>query len=419
MRTWAVSGVGCGVLLLALVGCRKAPEPAIRTYSPPAEPFAPSANSGNAYDGYVLAGRAAAALPTRITSASNPVGRARQELLSALGPMLSKVATSSKLPCKVKYVPTKPFSLSSEAQGWALIGRALALQIQSAVREKNYGLALEHYSVAMRFGMDLTGSDVLVAGLGLTIVNNARAALASGLDGMGAGQLQQVVATTKGALDRRPAFELLLKNERESMNQSIDMVQAEVEQIRKLKDDEREKRLEAFQARLGSTGREAMLPLTKVFDSPNELRSIFDGMSREADAQIELAAQRATKSTADRGEWPESESQGKPWGRLSNMFFGTFDGYQRLETATLARCRLLAVYSSALAIVKAQRIAPARLDECPEWARTDPYSGKPFIYWASGNVFKVYSVGADLQDDGGKTDDSFSIPDVTLEVPGQ
>ena len=83
--------------------------------------------------------------------------------------------------------------------------------------------------------------------------------------------------------------------------------------------------------------------------------------------------------------------------------------------ASLARTRLLILQSEILSTVKSRRSAPKNLGAFPTALTTDPYSGRPFVYRASGPDFALYSVGADFRDNGGETDESFTAPDVTLE----
>jgi hypothetical protein len=45
-----------------------------------------------------------------------------------------------------------------------------------------------------------------------------------------------------------------------------------------------------------------------------------------------------------------------------------------------------------------QNLVPALLPQLP----TDPFTGHPYIYRREGSGFVVYSVGSNLQDDGGK-----------------
>ena len=73
-----------------------------------------------------------------------------------------------------------------------------------------------------------------------------------------------------------------------------------------------------------------------------------------------------------------------------------------MHDTCLARIRLLALSAWAEAQVKASGKAPKSLSKLPETLVTDPFSGRPFIYRATGRDFQVYSVGSDGMDDGGQ-----------------
>jgi hypothetical protein len=60
-------------------------------------------------------------------------------------------------------------------------------------------------------------------------------------------------------------------------------------------------------------------------------------------------------------------------------------------------------------------VAPKDLSQFADNLKTDPYSGKPFIYGSDGADYHVYSVGADFRDDGCETDETFTQPDLKLE----
>ncbi|MEQ1935408.1 MAG: hypothetical protein ABL962_16235, partial [Fimbriimonadaceae bacterium] len=45
----------------------------------------------------------------------------------------------------------------------------------------------------------------------------------------------------------------------------------------------------------------------------------------------------------------------------------------------------------------------------------DPYTGQLFAYRCDGSEFKIYSAGLNGIDDGGRTDESATNPDLCLE----
>ncbi|MES4792950.1 MAG: hypothetical protein C4321_08145 [Chloroflexota bacterium] len=94
---------------------------------------------------------------------------------------------------------------------------------------------------------------------------------------------------------------------------------------------------------------------------------------------------------------------------------GGLDALLGMNDATLARTRLLVAECRLRALPLRGQALPARLKEiCPR-TRTDPYSGEDLIYRRDGKEWAVYSVGANLKDDGGQTDAANTAPDLRLE----
>ena len=56
----------------------------------------------------------------------------------------------------------------------------------------------------------------------------------------------------------------------------------------------------------------------------------------------------------------------------------------------------------------------AQLPETIEWANLpeDPFSGEDFIYRREGEGFLIYSIGANLKDDGGKVEQDWKEGDI-------
>ena len=86
-----------------------------------------------------------------------------------------------------------------------------------------------------------------------------------------------------------------------------------------------------------------------------------------------------------------------------------------LEMIVANGLRLLIAEAWVLGQVKSTGAAPKDLSRLPQELTTDPYSGAPFPYAADGADYHLYSVGADLKDDGGDTDETYSQPDLKLE----
>ena len=88
-----------------------------------------------------------------------------------------------------------------------------------------------------------------------------------------------------------------------------------------------------------------------------------------------------------------------------------------IEDRSLARLRLLVLEAELRRVVAVRHRAPASLDAVrPPWG-TDPFNGLTFGYQPDGAEFRVYSVGGNLRDDLGDTDDAGLDPDIRTVLP--
>lgn len=103
----------------------------------------------------------------------------------------------------------------------------------------------------------------------------------------------------------------------------------------------------------------------------------------------------------------------------SLMFLPSFEGMLRRQTSAKIEVSLTQV-THALAIFKAERGAyPAKLEELSPISLPnvpdDLFSGKPLIYSRVGDGYLLYSVGANMNDEGGKMDKTGD--DIAVVVP--
>jgi hypothetical protein len=149
----------------------------------------------------------------------------------------------------------------------------------------------------------------------------------------------------------------------------------------------------------------------------NERLDYFQGFAAEADAEVKWMHEQAECYAADRRPEPKPKPTDKrPWWRFTRHFFYTARPLPAANDETVAKTSLLILEASMQRLVRSGKPAPRTLGEFPTWLTTDPYTGKAFVYRADGPDFDVYSVGPDLRDDGGETDESFTTPDVRAET---
>lgn len=394
-------------LVLAAVGCRAPEPPAYPTWATDPVPYTPSPESGNAFDGYVLAAQQADEATARYRDRVSFTPGQRDAMIAACGPAVTTLRRSSRLPMDFRFSPTRPFTAPPHQRGWRALGRVLTWRVGMACAQGSYDAAIEDFLLATRFGFDLTGGGATDADLGLTIVNDARRALAPSLPAMGAGQLARLAQGVESAARRRPPMERMLTNERQNMLLAVQAVQ----------DAYRDESLAEFAKRLGPEARDAVVYLNDLRGKdPAERVAYFQGFAEEVDLELAWLRQRLELSVRDReAESAPAYRELRPWRRFSRHFFRAPRPLLETNDATRARTRLLVLEAELLRRTKASGRAPARVPtDLVRW-NVDPFTGRPFVYRAEGKQFLIYSVGSDLKDDGGATDETFSAPDLRLE----
>jgi hypothetical protein len=301
-----------------------------------------------------------------------------------------------------KAVAVGPFEARPWAPGWRLLGRCLAWQVRADLAADRPDGAVDAYLAAVRFGRVLSQGDAETLSLGSTIADDARRELLAGFATLPRASLDRLARGTAAALGDGRSPATAVQNQRKAMLLAVQWLQ----------DVSRRGDFESLEKTMGRDVREAVAYLRRL---PEPQRpAYFEGLAEEAGSMADHWSAQAGRPVADRSQWsPPAEA--RPWRRFSRHLFGGLDTAVEQHDRTLARTRLLGVTAWALAAAKSSGAAPTRLAEAPAALRADPYSGGALAYRASGPEFKVYSVGADLRDDGGQTDEAGEQPDLGLE----
>lgn len=278
-----------------------------------------------------------------------------------------------------------------ERRGWWFLGKTLQWRIEDALKQKNGRLAVGHFSTALRFGLDLTGGDVTDAGLGLTIAVEGTRALWPSFFELPAEDLARIFNVVRKHLENAPGIHNTLRNENATILRGIQFVL----------DCYTEKDLKKIVQIFGESVEPTVRYLQNLFQqSPNEQSAFFKGFVKEAHDQTKSLNAIAARPME---EWREIETPSgtRPWKRIAMHLLTPaklyLENYRRSQTLL----RLLAVDAALMARFKRTRSVPPDLSDLPSWIRTDPYSGKDFIYIPASGDYKVYSVGQDGIDNGG------------------
>ncbi len=362
----------------------------------------PAESEGNAsFDAYVEAAHlTAAAAPTSISRSTFTAGD-RSKLIHQLRGAVSKVELGTRSKCE--FIPGVPRSDAEldRLKAWRLVGRVLVWKIEEAVATGNWDTAITWVTVAMRFGIDLSQGGGQETTLGYTIASEARKAIAPHLVNLSPAQLTRLADSTEASLkraDRKSALE----REREQMLYSVQLVQ----------DSYLKKNWETLETLMFKDGREAIDYLKGLEEE--ESGAYFTGMAAEANEIADQVEANSEIGARERKPLDLDERPDRPWKRFSKHFFRFSETLLSLSDEFYARTKLLALNSRLLAAVKSKGAAPAKLPG-DEDLRTDPYSGEAFVYRSTGSDFIVYSIGEDLRDDGGDTDEGAFRPDLRLD----
>ncbi len=328
--------------------------------------------------------------------------------------LIQSAVGSSEFP----FEPVDLFGVREQAGGWDRIGKAFAWKIQMEVEAGRFGDASNTFFTASRFGLDLCRGSAMDAAQGFVIVDEARAAMAPSLSLMSAAQLSTFTSRMGELLKNFPDGSEMLSCESTQVLHSINQV---VEIYEK-------QAFDTLAQKIGAGGREAVLPLRKLKKGSPEAQAFFKNWEGEARLESRIAQERMSEPAAKRGDWPAPTLKNRAWGGLARSFTQNLRAVIDIRDRSLARTRLMALEAFAYQSWKGGRggalATPTTLKNALRGYQQssgvsdlliDPFSGKEFIFRAAGTEFSVYSVGMNGRDDGGKTDDSYREPDLTLE----
>jgi hypothetical protein len=394
---------------LSALGCHGRDTAPYPTWAPTPTPYAPQAQSGNAFDGYALAALSVEATGGKHLTRVSFYPDQKKAAMAVCEPAIAQIARASQLPCDFRFVPRTPFSAAPYQQGWRLIGRSLRWKIEGKASARDFDGAITYALLATRFGFDLTGGGATDASLGYVIADDARTAIAPWLTKMGAAQLERLSKGVSEALARKPGVRRAIEHESENIRLAVQTLQDAFQ-----KDD-----FKAISENLGPDSREAINYLQGLRDKDDKRVAFFNGFAAEGDAEIKYLTQSAGLPAAKRPKEPKfEESVERPWKRFAHHFFMTGRPLLEMDDRSLARTRLLVLNADLVRIGKVVKSYPRDLRSFPVEIKTDPYSGDPFLYRQDGAQYEIYSVGANLRDDAGDTDETFTTPDLKLEAGG-
>lgn len=395
-----------GGFAVFLVGCGSRPELAYPDWL--RETSARPSPEGR-YAGYVRAADQVEASAEKYLATVFFTPGKREACLKLIGPALrtlSETANRSELSWGAK--ATSPLETPDHVAAWGLLGRGLVWKIEHAVRESDHDAAVRCTILATKFGYDLLGGSAMEGSLGLAICNDARRAIAPALPRLSPEHLSRLANGMGNALQKRPPISQTLQHEGVNLLAGVQHVQ------NIYRDDNWGALVKGF----GPDVRAATDRLREMkAKDPVAGIQFFKGLADEVEGEARYYLQLSEVPRARRGSVKKPDHDpGRPWRRFARHCSGTLRPLLDLYDDTLARTRLLVLEAELQKRARSGEPFPRDLRSFGDELSTDPFTGQPFPYRADGTDYRVYSVGSDLSDDGGQTDETFASPDIRLET---
>lgn len=296
-----------------------------------------------------------------------------------------------------------PFVPDPNASAWRLIGWGFVWKVQTALAGKNFTIAVHDYLVATRFGYDLMGGDVQTATLGISIINESRKAIAPYYRQFSSKDLFTLYAGLTTQITKFEGRKSAIENEQARMLLGIQFIQ----------DAKQKNDYKLLQTTFGRDAKQAIAYLKNLTDDKRS--AYFESIAKETREFVDYWTQNIDKPMAERDTWKESP-ESKVWIKLTKPFAAGVPSFATMSDFAICQTKIFAISAYALANSKSNKVAPISLKSVNPKVSLDPFSGKHLIYSSSGPEFKVYSIGQDLTDDGGESDESDQEPDIGIET---
>jgi hypothetical protein len=400
----------------AISGCGSHSTLPYPTYFPASDADSQPAERSNAFTDYLAASSDFSEnLGARqiLLIKSNYTPAEEKFISKSAGRPLRKIKEGLRSGCQIPYAPEGSKAANEGRPALRLLSKVLIRRIQDACEAQSFDDAIESTVLASKFGFDLCSGLPYDASLGLVTVDEARKALAPSLGSMSAKQLALLAKSMKTVYLNRPSMEPCFED---AAKDSLDMVQ-------RIQDAYRSEDYSGLSKELGTASKEILPTLKELHQESDSRRAaFFAGFAQQAKDESEQVEKEAKMSVAQRvadeaGVVPPTGD--RPWKRIARRVLGSGRPLLAMSDATDARTELLILEAEIMLSQKINGKTPQDLSRFSPKISTDPYSGQTFIYRTDGSDYKLYSVGDDLVDNDGETDETFSTPDLTLETASE
>ena len=391
-------------LSLVLSGCHGGDGEKEPNWATDQPAYTPRDGSENAFDGYALAALDAESRARSNLDRVSYFPDQKSAMCKLLAPCIKRVAQASKHNSEFKFVPHRPFRAASFQAGWRLMGRVFQWNTETACLAGDYDTAISQVTIGTKFAFDLTGGGATDASLGLSIANDLRRAISSQLNKLSPTQLDRLARGIKNAMVSKPGIADTLKNEHQNMLLSLQTV------YDALKSDD----LKSLVKQMGPDVNEAVRHLEDLRSNDKKRSEFLTELTTACEDEFKAVQEDIGKPYPERSK-PPTELKNQ-WKKLPKHILGTIRPLVQMDDATVARTKLLVLYAEIIKLGKEHKPYPDSLSVFTKELTVDPFSNAPFLYHADQAEFLLYSVGANGRDDGGDTDETFTSPDLRLEV---
>lgn len=389
--------------LFVLGGCQGTQDRPYATFFTPSAPYEPRQGSGNAYDGYLLAGNRVIQDCPEDADRINYTEGSKQALRKCAAPALRDLLSAATREASIDFRPRDPFLPRPGFQGLVVLTRALKFEAEAAVANKNWERCAELLQLTTKIAADFTNGDASDSSMGIAMANSVRGIVAPYIAEFPAGTLSSLSQSLNQTLNRAPDLQTSVNNEGQNFLAGVQFVQ----------DCQQKKDYKTLETALYKAAQPGIDYLKRL--SPSERENYFEGFAKEAAVVTRHYAGECEKPTADRTSLEFDERTDRPWKRLSSQLFGTIQPLLTLHDDFIAKSRLMAVTAYALARSKSTQQAPRSFEGLGATITIDPFSGKPMPYRVAGREFKVYCVGPDGRDDGGSAENDVLLENMALD----
>ncbi|MBN8690245.1 MAG: hypothetical protein J0L72_05580 [Armatimonadetes bacterium] len=399
--------VGAMFAAAMLAGCKKSAPVSFETWFTPPPVASISEDDGSAYGSYVKAAKSA------IESDEIGIGKVsftpgqRGESMTKCRTALQELMRGTSREGEVQFVPQYPDQLNPYHAAWRHLARVALWEIEDALQAGGSERFLSTVAMLCEFSSDLLSGSATEADLGLSIQDDLRKLLVTASDQFPPEVLNRIADEVEANMASSEALTITAKNEEQNYLAAVQFTQ----------DSFQKRSYDKLSELLGKEVREAVEYLKQMESADGSTQAAyFKGMAGEIKGEISQFEAAIKLPVKEREKWTIPDGS-RPWKRFVKHYYRTLRPLLAKYTNTLTRTRLFILDCRIRAMVRSSGVAPADLATFAPALVTDPYTGSTFGYESEGPVFKIYSLGADFRDSGGKTDPEYSEPDIVIERP--